>query len=140
MSEQKISEQKISEESARAQLRVFEEFYEIELGAMQEESGMIMSLVVKSIQRGRIEIRERDGKVFVVQHLKTPPGDIREIEYGVIGTKNKMAMDSHPTTAGNKRVCALLGSLSGLGPTAMEKLVGPDSKTMELIGWLFANA
>ena len=134
---------KISQQVADAQFEMFSEYYDFdESDSGNEDVRHAMAgakaRVVKAIRRGRVEIEETEGDIVVHQHLKFPLGEVKSLRYGVITGKAKVAMEKG--TSGDEnyaKIYALLGSLSGLGSTAISALRGVDLSTAECIGAIF---
>ena len=141
MDKQKIL---ISEDSAIEQLDILMEFYDIDKNDIEIEEGVeavqtLMNGLVRAIRKGRLEIKlDSDGKLLVTQHLKHPPGDIADVDYSVVGQKARLAMDRVKSTKEQERMCAFMGSLSGLGVQGVSGLVGADMGTMNRLATLFS--
>ena len=134
----------ISEEIAAEQLAVLMEYYDIDKNDIEIEEGpeavqTLMNGLVRAIRKGRLEIKlDSDGKLIVTQHLKHPPGEIDSINYNVVGQKARLAMDRVKNTKEQERMCAFMGSLSGLGSTGIGSLVAADMGTMNRLATLFS--
>jgi hypothetical protein len=130
---------KLSEQSAEDQLNLFLEYYELMEEDIPEtqKSAFISACkrIIKAIRLGRLEITNVDG-IKIVQTLKNPIGESQTIEYGRIVGKAKIAMKGKVDDDYGK-MYALLGSLSGLGEVAIQKLEGPDLSIAECLGLLF---
>ena len=141
MDKQKIL---ISEDSAIEQLDILMEFYDIDKNDIEIEEGVeavqtLMNGLVRAIRKGRLEIKlDSDQKLIVTQHLKHPPGDIADVDYSVVGQKARLAMDRVKSTKEQERMCAFMGSLSGLGVQGVSGLVGADMGTMNRLATLFS--
>ena len=141
MSDQKVL---ISEDSAIEQLDILMEFYDIDKNDIEIEEGVeavqtLMNGLVRAIRKGRLEIKlDSDGKLLVTQHLKHPPGDIADVDYSVVGQKARLAMDRVKSTKEQERMCAFMGSLSGMGVQGVSGLVGADMGTMNRLATLFS--
>ena len=129
---------KLSEESAKDQLQVFYDHYDIDLDSLPEDGKANLKLatdrLVRAIRTGHLEFM-KDGTIK--QILRSPLGECPEIIYGELSGNNKLAMKSKATTDLYGRIYALLGSLSGLGETAITKLKGADLSIAESVGILF---
>ena len=134
----------ISEDSAIEQLEILMEFYDIDKNDIEIEEGVeavqtLMNGLVRAIRKGRLEIKlDSDQKLIVTQHLKHPPGDIADVDYSVVGQKARLAMDRVKSTKEQERMCAFMGSLSGLGVQGVSGLVGADMGTMNRLATLFS--
>jgi hypothetical protein len=134
----------ISEENARAQVQTFLDYYEINLEDVKNteaKNGLDSTIdkVVKQIMLGKIEIREEADTIIVNQHLKKPMGEIKIIEYAELGGKHKVAMKDKGANDFYGRLYAMLGSISGLGETAIVGLKGTDLSACEALGVLYLN-
>lgn len=122
----------LSEESAAEQLELFMDYYDVDMNdiptAQRDAVDIACRKVSKAIRRGKIEIRNTDG-LQVVQMVKET-----ELVYGELTGRAKIAMGDK-TDYG--KIYALLGSLSGAGETAIQKLKGADLSIAECIGMLF---
>ena len=134
----------ISEDSAIEQLEILMEYYDIDKNDIEIEEGAeavqtLMNGLVRAIRKGRLEIKvDSDLKLIVTQHLKHPPGDIDIVNYSIVGQKARLAMDRVKSTKEQERMCAFMGSLSGLGVQGVSGLVGADMGTMNRLATLFS--
>ena len=98
-----------------------------------------MNGLARAIRKGRLEIKvDSDNKLVVTQHLQHPPGDITDINYNIVGQKARLAMDRVKSTKEQERMCAFMGSLSGLGSTGIGSLVAADMGSMNRLATLFS--
>jgi len=136
--------QLLSEESAKEQLEILMEYYDIDKNDIEIEEGpeavqTLMNGLVRAIRKGRLEITvDSDNKLVVTQHLQHPPGDITDINYNIVGQKARLAMDRVKSTKEQERMCAFMGSLSGLGSTGIGSLLAADMGTMNRLATLFS--
>ena len=134
----------ISEESAKEQLETLMDFYDIDKDDIEIEEGpeavqTLMNGLIRAIRKGRLEIKvDSDSLLLVTQHLQYAPGDINTVEYNVVGQKARLAMDRVKSTKEQERMCAFMGSLSGLGVQGVSSLVGADMGTMNRLATLFS--
>ena len=134
----------ISEDSAKEQLEILMEYYDIDKDDIEIEEGpeavqTLMNGLVRAIRKGRLQIKvDSDRKLLVTQHLKHAPGDIDTIDYSIVGQKARLAMDRVKSTKEQERMCAFMGSLSGLGVQGVSSLVGADMGTMNRLATLFS--
>ena len=134
----------ISEESAKEQLETLMDFYDIDKDDIEIEEGpeavqTLMNGLIRAIRKGRLEIKvDSDSLLLVTQHLQHAPGDIKTVEYSVVGQKARLAMDRVKSTKEQERMCAFMGSLSGLGVQGVSSLVGADMGTMNRLATLFS--
>ena len=136
--------QLISEESAKEQLDILMDYYDIDKDDLENEEGpeavqTLMNGLVRAIKNGRLEIKvDSELKLVVTQHLKHAPGDIDTVDYNIVGQKARLAMDRVKSTKEQERMCAFMGSLSGLGVQGVSSLVGKDMGTMNRLATLFS--
>lgn len=139
-----IEKQLISEESAKEQLEILMEYYDIDKDDIEIEEGpeavqTLINGLVRAIRKGRLEVKvDSDGKLVVTQHLQHPPGDVAIINYSVVGQKARLAMDRVKSTKEQERMCAFMGSLSGFGSQGVSGLVAADMGTMNRLATLFS--
>ena len=134
----------ISEENAREQVQVFLDYYEISLEDIKNteaKNGLDSTLdkLTKQIMLGKLEVREDGGEIKVTQHLKKPLGESKEIEYHELSGKHKVAMKDKGEKDFYGRIYAMMGSVSGLGETAIVSLKGTDLSVVECLGALYLN-
>ena len=140
----------ISEESARAQLDVFFDYYEIDAENVgggenaQDAFDSTVDRLVDAIKKGRVEIEEAEGGLVVRQtcknRAKTGTQDASSaavIEYKEISGAAKDAMKHKKESDNYGKIHAMLGYLSGLGENAIKGLRGVDMSISECIGVLF---
>jgi hypothetical protein len=133
---------KLSEEAAENQFDLFLDFYDIDIpsiGHKDLKAGLETSKlkIIRAIRKGRLEITENDTGVIVVQHITDREGNGDTITYGVVAGKHKVAMKDKADTDNYGKIYALMGSLSGLGETAIQKLQGVDSGIVECLGGFY---
>jgi hypothetical protein len=134
---------KLSEESATAEFNRFMEYYEIDVsgaseGAPDDFVEMIepaVNRIIKAIRLGRLEIGD-DG-CTLVQTLRNPPGEATTITYGEVSGKAKVAMKGKDINDHFGRMYSMLGSMSGLGESAIMGLKSVDLSLAESLGVLF---
>ena len=139
----KGKEFKLALEPATAVLEMLLDYYEIDKNDIEIEQGpeamqTLFNGLIKAIRRGRLEISVESGDIKVVQHLRFPPGDVKEIVYGVVGQTARMAMDKIKSTAEQERMCAFMGSLADLPGGSLSKLKGVDMGTMNRLATVFS--
>lgn len=135
-------ENKISDEVAEQQLNELLDYYELESDCFIEKKQknvfeMTCIRLKKAIRKGRLSISSVDDNIIIKQYLKKPPGEIKELEYEELSGKNKVVMGKYEEDDQHKKIYALIGSLTGLGESAIEKLKGVDSSICESLGFLF---
>lgn len=139
---------KLSEESARDQVIDLLDYYDIDIekapDTVGEDGGMsprealerALDQLTAYVRRGRVEIeRDADNRIKVRQTLsKGEPLEFREVN-----AHAKLAMD-RAKGKGYGRLYAMMGSLCGLGETAITKLPARDLAVVEILGTVFSNA
>jgi plasmid stabilization system protein ParE len=129
----------LSQETAQAELKKMFDYYEIDIDGIEtpELKKAIQAgydRLIKAVRLGRLEVKAENG-IQVIQTLKS--GDkitYREID-GV--AKTEMAGKDEKDYYGKSY--ALMGSLSGLGETAIKKLRGVDLSLCEVLGLIFLS-
>ncbi|MCP4745034.1 MAG: hypothetical protein GY874_02680 [Desulfobacteraceae bacterium] len=133
-------EYKLSQESAQQQFALFTQYYELDPEHLPEEQeaafNTAVGKILRAVRLGRVEIASEDG-IKVRQHLRNPMGETSTIDYAELSGKAKIAMKSKKDTDYYGRMYALLGSLSGLGETAVTGLKSVDLSLAECLGVLF---
>ncbi len=129
----------LSEESADKQVDMFCEYYDIDRSECAESQAEAVETSIKkiskAIRRGTVEISLNDDEdIIVTQTIPLKDESETKIVYGALSGKNKKAMSKQEDYG---KIYALLGSLSGLGDTAISKLKGAHLSVAECIGMLF---
>ncbi|NIP56142.1 hypothetical protein GWN42_31380 [candidate division KSB1 bacterium] len=132
----------ISEESAREQVAILLDFYDIDPEYLPSDQANIVNTCIrkltKSIMTGRLEIAKNDNNRPEVTQL-TNSGE--EINYGVLSGKHREETSKVEKENNHYgKIYAMLGSMSGLGRSAISQLEGPDLTTAEALGLLFLQA
>lgn len=141
-----MSETMISEEMAIQQLNLVLDYYDIDPDdfkdlQVDDNSAVIayeriISKLKKAIKRGKLEIKEDDNRPFITQYLdRELKGNVKELRYKPITGNAKMEMDKYKENTG--KLYGLLGVLSGVSKTEIQKLEGRDLALAEYIGALF---
>ena len=133
---------KISPESAATQVDELLDYYDVVADDREpKDAGVIRAMrakLVRYYQRGRLDhIRDTKGHLVVRQHLVEPPGTVPVFEYGGQMSAARVAMDAYESQAFYQRMYALMGSLSGLGETAIRALGNRDVAVMETVAQVF---
>ena len=136
-----MTESKVSAEAAREQLDVLYSYYEIDFDDMPEKLGEALKAtdrkLVKAVQKGRIEIGTDDnGIIKVTQHIRNG----EPLEYREIDGSAKIAMGGKDENDSYGKAYALMGSLCGLGETAITQLKSHDLSVVECLGTVFLQA
>lgn len=132
---------KISEQVAMEQLDGLLDYYDLDLNdiknsAQRDAVESAYNRLIKAVRKGNLEF-SNDDNIKIVQHLKKPLGESGTIEYRELDGKAKVAMKDKADTDYYGRIYSLLGSLSGLGETAIIGLKGSDLSVAECLGVLF---
>lgn len=132
----------ISEEVAEEQVLDLLTYYDIDLSKIKDPVKIafverVFDQLRDYIRRGQVEIKwDNESRLEVAQHLSGG----QEVIYSEVSAKAKLAMDRAPQEARYARIYAIMGSLSGLGSTAIEKLPARDLAVVEILGSVFLNA
>lgn len=132
----------LAEEPAHEQIIDLLEYYDIDVAASGDEkavAGMeaVLDTLTTFVRRGVLEVKwDAKGKIEVLHTLST--GDT--LTYHEINSQAKLAMEKFDAKAGYSRVYAFMGSLCGLGKTAIEKLSAKDLNVVEILGTVFITA
>lgn len=135
-------ENKISREVAEQQLQELLDYYELDEDCFVDEKQsdiytQTCERLKKAIMKGRLSVTNEDG-IKVKQYLKNAyDGEVKEFEYAELAGKHKLSMGKKKDNDHYGRMYALVGSLTGMGETAIGKLKGPDLSTAECLGFLF---
>lgn len=129
----------ISEEVAEAQVDLFCNYYDIDLSdsaeSQKEAVETARKKIIRAIRFGEMEISlDDEDDPIIKQMIPIKGGGTTDIEYGVLSGKHKKAMTKQEEFG---KMYSLLGSLSGLGETAISKLKGRHLSTAECIGMFF---
>jgi len=139
--EKPVSKFKVSAESAREQLDMLYEYYEIDFDELPEKLGTALKAtdlkLLKSVRLGRIEI-SLDGQntIKVVQNIRS--GD--QLVYKEIDGKAKVAMGGKDENDSYGRAYALMGALCGVGEAGISQLKSHDLSVVECLGTVFLQA
>ena len=136
-----MPEYKIGKEAAREQLDMLYDYYEIDFDELPKELGTALKAtdlkLLKSVRLGRVEISMDEQNVIkVVQNIRN--GD--PLIYREIDGQAKVAMGDKDEKDHYGKAYALMGSLCGLGETAIIKLKSHDLSVVECLGTVFLQA
>lgn len=131
---------RLSEEAALDNLGLLLERYRIDVEKIADKTDRqnfesVLDRTVEHIRLGLVEVKITDGKFVVVQHMSGNAGTM--LEYGEIGCTQKKCTDGYKSEDRYAMICALMGSLSGIGEAGIEKLKGIDMSVMECLGAIF---
>ena len=129
------NEIKLSKESAELEFDKLLDYYEIEeedMGKDQKKALEAMKpIIVKGIQKGKIEVGVNDNGEFTVkQKLKSET----EVIYKELDGKAKVEMEKIPGDQPLTRCYVLMGYLSGVGTAGIHKFRAKDIARAEAIG------
>lgn len=131
----------LSEESAMEQVRMLLGYYDIDVTGISPEAltqtERSLDQLRDFIREGRIEVRRDESERVVVAHTLTSGA---ELIYGELNAQARLAMDKCPGDARYARVYALMGSLCGLGSTAITQFRPRDLAVVDILGPLFMSA
>jgi hypothetical protein len=127
----------LSEKSAKENLQQMLDYYEIDIDDIDDKDtrkavSSSLKKIIKSIMKGRLEIKIEE-EFQVIQYTKNG----EKIIYREIDGISKSAMASKGDNDYNGKCYALMGSLSGLGESAIRSLKGVDLSLTEVLGVVF---
>lgn len=144
------SKYQLSEESAQAQLDLFDDFYGIDIDETLSEmdpddrktAGVLFKKIKKAIRRGDVEIDEVSGKegeptLVVRQRLQNKIGESDCITYREVTGRVRAATRPGKGVGDSARMYQFLGLLTGDGDGMFRKLRGRDVGVTDLVGSLF---
>ena len=124
----------LSEESANDQLKIFLDYYDINIelfeGNIRSGMNMAFAKIINGIRKGKLEITEKDDGISVIQTLRNG----EKITYAEISGRHKISMGDKEEYG---KIYALMGSLSGLGEKAISSFKGADLGLVECLGTLY---
>ena len=137
----KDSKYKIGKDAARAQLDMLYAYYEIDFDELPKELGTALKAtdlkLLKSVRLGRVEISvDENNAIKVIQNIRN--GD--PLVYREIDGAAKVAMGGKDEKDSYGKAYALMGSLCGLGESAIIKLKSHDLSVVECLGTVFLQA
>jgi len=132
----------LADEAARAQVTAILEHYQIDVDGipvdtLKAATDASLEKLVGFVRQGLIEVKD---PFAIVQHLKHPPGQERDITYANLKGEHLVAMDGHDPKAYYKKSFALMGALSGWGDEALRSLSDVDLSAALCLGMLFLSA
>jgi hypothetical protein len=135
-----MSKQIINEEVATEQAGIMLDYYDIDPEDLPEDQQKVVETytrkLIKAIMKGRVEIKEVDGKPAITQF--TDGGST--IEYGVLSGKAREETSKVKDNNHYGKIFAMLGSMGNVGKDGISALEGPDLTTAEALGMLFLQA
>ncbi len=139
-------EAKISKENAEQMFSELLDYYDLEVDEDSEDvterliAGMKKKFV-RAFMRGRLELDSRDGRLFVIQHLRGPSKTIENgvIEYKPLNGRARVAMKSDKDSNHYARIYQMLSVLAGLPEASIRNLEGADLGLAEDLATLFQS-
>lgn len=138
-----MSEMVCSKEVATDNLDELLEYYDIHKEDLAIEEGpaamqTLLNGLVRSIMNGRLKVVIKEGDLEIIQSLKFPPGEIKELTYGVVTQSARLEMDKINGSKEQERMVAFMASLSGSTSKVISKLKGVDMGTMNRLATVFS--
>lgn len=134
-------EYKLSQESAEALVGKIIAFYGLNVDTldadMRESTEATFNKLADFARLGMLDIKSESPFVIVQNLLDADGKTVETIEYAELQGKHKVAMGSVDRGDTYGRSYALLGSMSGLGDTAIQKLKGKNLSLAECLGLVF---
>ena len=134
----------LSEEVAQEMVCEILDYYDIDVEALtagESKAGAAafenaLDHISRAFRSGKLETeRDKNSKLLVIQTLEGG----EKLTYGEINARAKLASEKYPD-ANYSRIYAFMGSLSGVGKTAIEKLSPKDLAIVEVLSSVFTNA
>ena len=128
---------KLSKESALNELNKMLDYYEIDIEEIEDEQlkagiNAAMGRAIKAVRLGRLQVKVENG-IEVIQTTRS--GEV--IKYREIDGEAKTSMAGKKSDDHYGKSYALMGSLSGLGESAIKKMKGVDLSLVEVLGMIF---
>ena len=136
----KDSKYKLSEETAINEIEKMLEYYAIGVNEIKDEQlksaiELGYERLIKAVRLGRLEIKLENG----IQVIQTLRNGSTKITYKEIDGNAKSAMAGKKPDDHYGKSYALMGSLSGLGESAIKQLRGVDLSLAEVLGLIFLS-
>ena len=115
----------LAEENALIPLLQLLQAYDFDIeGEINKETKQIKETIAESLleyfRLGYLSLDD-DG-ITIIQKLKNPPANVKEIKYTEFKGEHKMAMDKFKADQMQSKAFALVGAVSGLGIDGIKKL------------------
>ena len=127
-------EYKISEETAQHQLKIFVEYYDIDLNLLAPHKDRVVKKLILGLRLGKIEIVE-EGQVKIHQYYNDSKNGNQKITYGPITGFIRIEVDKMKD--GMEKIYYLISALSEEDKTIFKRMEGLDILIAECIGGLF---
>jgi hypothetical protein len=130
----------LSKEAAREQVEIFCDYYDLAEEFITPNNkpyyNTLKAALSKEIQRGRIEIEEKNDELVVTQNLVKPVQGYENFEYKEISAAAKVAMGK---AEGNSQdgILHLMAALANVNYTVLHRLKGVDMSALETVANLF---
>lgn len=130
----------LSKESAENELKKMMDYYEIDIKEIDDKDlkkaiSQGYERLIKAVRLGRLKIKTESG----IQVIQTLRSNGTEITYREIDGKAKASMAGKDDKDYYGRAYALMGSLCGLGESAILALKGVDLSLVEVLGLIFLS-
>jgi plasmid stabilization system protein ParE len=129
----------VTKDVAKNELKKMLDYYEIDIDEIEEKDLKRaikggMDRLIKAVRLGRLEIKLEDG-IKIIQTLRNG----EKITYREIDGTAKMEMAGKNADDYYGKSYALMGSLSGLGESAIKALKSVDLSLAEVLGLIFLS-
>ncbi|MHA1288293.1 MAG: hypothetical protein ACTSPB_12890 [Candidatus Thorarchaeota archaeon] len=142
-----MTEDLISNKVATEQFNLILDYYDIDLEDYDNSDednnvGKVIKglgkKVIRAIRKGYLKIDMREGRMFVIQHLRCDVKKLGKVlEYKPVNGKSRTAMNGIPSGDSFEKLLAVAASLTGNEKSAMLNIEGPDLGLLENICSLF---
>lgn len=120
---------KLSEESAKEQLDLFFQYYDVNPDYLMSSKDRILGKIILGLRLGKIEIVLEEG-LKIIQYVGKD-----KIEYGQISGLIRIELDKYED--GIKKIYAVIRMISQEDESTFKKMEGIDILIAECIGALF---
>lgn len=131
-------EDKMPRKLAEAQVELLNEFYDVDENYMVSEVSMAVNThslgILKAIVRGRLSIDETDEGIKITQTLDKPVGEVSQLVYHEIGSKEASAVER---AEGKEVLYAMISSATNTDAEIIKKFGRVDKSTCEDLGNYF---
>lgn len=142
-------ELRLSEESAKAQLELFLDWYGMDYEEMfgsdstapEAAKEAVSKRIFKRLRQGYFEVKEEESKgemtLVVVQHLDKPVHGKKELKYKEIKGSHRSSVKVSQGENETAQMYHFLGAVTGEGKSFFDSLRGVDIGVADMIGYLF---
>lgn len=130
----------LSKQNAKQELQKMFDYYEIDIDDIEDkevkraiQNGY--NRLIKAVRLGRLEIKTEEG----IKVIQTTKDGKAKIEYREIDGVAKTEMAGKADNDHYGKAYSLMGSLSGMGESAIKKLKGVDLSLAEVLGLIFLS-